>query len=74
MYRYGGNLPLTNSSEDGAKMHPTLPALLDEIEKAAATASNEDKYLIDALRTHYLESEIYKIAGSKLLESVSSIC
>jgi DNA polymerase III epsilon subunit-like protein len=67
-YRYGGKLQLTNSSEDGAKIHATLPMLISEIEKAATTAtSDEDKTLIDSLRKHYLKSDIYRVAGAKLM-------
>jgi hypothetical protein len=68
VYRYGGNLKLTNASEDGAKIHATLPMLIGEIEKAATTATtDEDKTLIDSLRKHYLESDIYRVAGAKLM-------
>ena len=71
-YRYGGNLSLTSSSKDGAKKHPTLSMLLAEIEKAATSATaSEDQTLIEALRTHYMQSEIYKVAGQELLSATS---
>jgi hypothetical protein len=42
--------------------------LISEIEKAATTAtSDEDKTLIDSLRKHYLKSDIYRVAGAKLI-------
>lgn len=69
-YRYGGNLSLTSSSKDGAKKHPTLSMLLAEIDKAASSATAiEDQTLIEALRTHYMESEICKLSGQKLLST-----
>ena len=73
LYRYGGKLKLSSSADGETKIHPTLPALLEEIEEASTAASTESNVensaLIDALRTFYLESEIYQAAGTNLMQS-----
>jgi hypothetical protein len=73
-YRYGGNAPLEKAvtKEMAAAgvppelRHETLGDLLREIEARLGPASNGDRALLEALRTFYLTSDIYRVAGEEL--------
>jgi oligoribonuclease (3'-5' exoribonuclease) len=70
LYRYGGKLKLRSTTEEtttDSANHPTLKALLTEIESALSSSIDNDKKLVEALKSFYLDSDIYRVAGKELL-------
>jgi hypothetical protein len=75
LYRYGGRMHICKShSEDSFEegvysenYHDTFNELLDRTEALLKDSPPEDRTLLESLKTYYLNSDIYRIAGQELL-------
>ena len=69
-HRYGGALKLCKGEpapDAEEPFHPTLAALFAEIDQQMESAAGPQKKLLEALKTFYLDSDLYQIAGEALL-------
>ncbi len=76
LYRYGAKMHINKSStalkeaEDlySADYHETYADLIGRIERYLGTTKGQDLALMEALRTYYQSSDIYRVAGVDLLK------
>jgi len=75
LHRYGGRLKMNkwepdpdNSDDTGDRYHATFLELLGEIDEKMKEISSDGRKLLTSLRKFYLESDIYRVAGSPLTD------
>jgi len=70
LHRYGGDLRVDGDDSSGVEppCHPTLQAMVEELETARASSplESEDVALLESLRSFYERSDIVRLAGAEL--------
>jgi len=67
LYRYSGNMVTSKGGGEGSLCHDSLSCMMKRIGVLEETGTASDKELLAALKTFYLESEIFRVAGEDLM-------
>jgi len=67
IYRYAGDCIVDKSNAE--KKHVTFKDLVSEVDDLQKTAEPADALLLTALKSFYLSSDIYRVAGPELLSA-----
>ena len=69
MYRYAGKAKMNKaplSELKGELIHPTFKEMMREIDDGLKSGNPQQKALLEALKTFYLKSDLYRVAGDEL--------
>ncbi len=71
LYRYGGRCILSKTKPAKPEDYQSsLKSLINEVDQRISEGSTEDVELLQALRSFYLQSDIYSVAGAVLMSDI----